>query len=220
MKIFEIVKKPRQQKQFEQTWEYFCRQFGWYNDPYSKNGVRYNLLLPANHNKMGKKVIGTIEFIPYDPANPDSTVEGESRYKFSGVQKIIENKDRVWEIDKLCLHKDFHRLGYFSHFITVVHDHAITHNPKFYVAIVENKLYRMLSMMLGSSIVKQGDPIPGPSTSLVPVIINIEDIRHNASLAGKLMSMAVLKESPKKKTITGFKKVKKIFFIERLVPKK
>lgn len=162
---------------------------------------------------MGKKVIGTIEFIPYDPANPDSTVEGESRYKFSKIEKVMEYKDRVWEIDKLCLHQDYHRIGHFSHFITVVHDHAITHQPKFYVAIVEYKLYRMLSMMLGSSIAKQGNPLPGPSTSLVPVIINIEDILHNASLAGKLMSMAIQRDSQKKKTSTGFKKVKKFFFI-------
>ena len=44
--MYEIVRTAKQQKKFEVTWEYFCRLYGWRNDPYAKSGVRYNLLHP------------------------------------------------------------------------------------------------------------------------------------------------------------------------------
>lgn len=128
--MYEIVKTSRRQKQFAMTWEYFCEKYGWYNDPYAKEGIRYNLLLPGRR----KKVLGTNEFIPYNPQNPNSTVE--THYPFSSFKEIQVNQNKVWEIDKLCIHKKYHRQGYFENFMNVFYDHALTHKPKYYVALI------------------------------------------------------------------------------------
>ncbi|MEB3103246.1 hypothetical protein [Ferviditalea candida] len=52
---------------------------------------------------------GTVEFIPYDPFNPYSTVEGPHRCEFSKLDEIRLNQQLVWEIDKLCMHEKYQR---------------------------------------------------------------------------------------------------------------
>ena len=212
--LFEIVRTPNQQKSFEQTWEYFCLKFGWNNDPYSKNGVRYNLLLPGKEFLRSKKILGTVEFTPYEPNNTHSTVEGRNRYKFSDINEIMQHRDRVWEIDKLCLHKNYHQLGYFSIFMKVFDDHNSNHKPKFYIALVEKKLYKKLRILLGSSIEKRGESLAGPTTSLAPVIIKIEEISQNPKAVDRLLNMvASIDPHSKRKSVMyiGLKVMKRIF---------
>ncbi|MDG5472598.1 hypothetical protein P6709_12650 [Jeotgalibacillus sp. ET6] len=209
--MFQVVKTQKQQKLFEETWEYFCKKYRWVNDPYAKNGIRYMLLRPKEI-KDKNSILGTIEFIPYDPLNAESTVEG--RFKFNDLSEIKENQDRVWEIDKFCLHKDFHRIGYFSLFFQIFYHHVYEHHPKYYVAIVEKKLYRMLKILLGSMAAQVGESLPGPSTSLVPVIIHIEAIKNNPSLVAKLLSQIPKPKPTPKKTLLSVlpgKKEMKIF---------
>lgn len=186
--MYELVKSPRQQKYFEQTWEYFCDYYGWFNDPYSKNGVRYNLLLPSST----KTVIGTVEFIPYDPKNSDSTVEG--KFQFSRFEDIKTHQDRIWEIDKLCLHKDYHRQGYFDNFMHVFYDHAIKHNPKYYIGLMEKRFYRMVRILFGLGVEQKGDALVGPSTALIPVVFDVEKIMGNEE---KVRMLLQNKMSPK-----------------------
>ncbi|WP_156187614.1 hypothetical protein [Peribacillus loiseleuriae] len=179
--MFKIVKSSRQQKEFEDTWEYFCDMYGWYNDPYAKSGIRYNLLLP---NKQ-KKVIGTIEFIPYDPTNPDSTVEG--RFPFSFDEEIAVNQNRIWEIDKLCLHKDYHRQGYFENFMHVFYDHAKRHSPKYYIALIEKRFFRMLRISFGLGVEQKGEALIGSSTALIPVVFDVEKIMQDDENVRRLL---------------------------------
>ena len=182
--MFEIVITKRQQKQFQDSWEYFCEKYNWENDPYAKDGIRYNLLLPE---KM-KKVIGTIEFIPYDPHNPNSTVEG--RFSFFSFEDIRVNQKRVWEIDKLCLNKEFHRQGYFENFMNVFYDHALTHRPKYYVALMEKKFYRMMRISFGLGVEQRGEALIGPSGALIPIVFDIEKIMQDEELVKKLLGMS------------------------------
>ncbi|MDQ0217501.1 hypothetical protein ELQ35_06815 [Peribacillus cavernae] len=177
--MYEIVKTYRQQKKFENTWEYFCEKYGWYNDPYAKNGVRYNLLLPMGNSIRQKEVIGTIEFIPYDPRNPNSTVEGPSRFEFSKYDEIRLHQNRIWEIDKLCIHKEYQRQGYFQHFMHVFYDHANRNNPKYYLALIEKKLFRMLRISFGFRVEQKGEAYVGPNTVLIPVVFDIEKMMQD-----------------------------------------
>ncbi|MEK3885911.1 hypothetical protein [Bacillus sp. FSL K6-3431] len=171
--MYQKVKSSQQQKQFEHTWEYFCEMYGWYNDPYAKNGIRYNLLLPDKPNI----VIGTIEFIPYDPKNPDSTVEG--RCRFFEFEEIKAHQKRVWEIDKLCLHKDYHRQGYFENFMDVFYDHASRNNPKYYIGLMEKRFFRMLRISFGLGVEQKGEALVGPTTALIPVVFDVEKLMRD-----------------------------------------
>ena len=180
--MFEIVTTTKQQKQFETTWEYFCKKYGWDNDPYAKDGIRYNLLLPG----IKKKVIGTVEFIPYNPNNPNSTVEG--RFPFSSFEDIRIHQERVWEIDKLCLHKDYHRLGYFDYFIHVFYEHIIHNHPKYYVALMERKFFRMVRISFGLGVEQRGEAMVGPDSVLIPVVLDIEKIIQDEKKMEKLLT--------------------------------
>jgi hypothetical protein len=179
--MYEIVKSTREQKQFEKTWEYFCDVYGWCNDPYAKNGIRYNLLLPGKR----RKVIGTMEFIPYDPKNPNSTVE--RHFSFSKFADIKLQQNRVWEIDKLCLQKDYQRRGYFSNFMHVFYDHAKNHQPKYYIALIEKKFFRMLRIFFGLGVEQKGEEFDGPSTALIPVIFDVEKIMQEEETVRRLL---------------------------------
>lgn len=180
--MFEIVLSLNQQKTFENTWEYFCELYGWYNDPYSTGGLRYLLLLPSH----SKTVIGTIEFIPYDEENPNSTVEGH--FQFSKIEKVKEHKERVWEIDKLCLHKDFQRNGHFEGFLEIFYHHAQEYRPKYYIGLMEKRFFRMVRIIFGVYIIQVGKEIEGETTILIPVVLDMEKIMNNEKMALNLFN--------------------------------
>lgn len=181
--MYEIVQSSRQQKAFEHTWEYFCDKYNWYNDPYAKNGVRYNLLLPGNP----KQVIGTIEFVPYDPTSPDSTVE--KHFPFSNVIDNRIHQSRIWEIDKLCLHQDYQRKGYFEIFMHVFYDHCKRYKPKYYLALIESRFFRMLRILFGLKIEQIGKALIGPTTALIPVIFDVEQLMQAEEDVKRLLEM-------------------------------
>lgn len=185
--MFEIVRTRKQQKKFQSTWEYICEKNGWYNDPYGANGVRYNLLFPNKFPLFGKSVIGTVEFIPYDPTNPNSTVEGPDRTKFSIYEDILLHQSRTWEIDKLCIHDNYQRKGCFPGFLEIFYDHAVTYSPKYYIALIEKKFYRMLKISYGVAIEQRGTPLQGPTSSLIPMVFDVEKAMNDVHLVTKLL---------------------------------
>ena len=197
--MFEIVTTKKQQKQFETTWEYFCGKFGWVNDPYTANGIRYLIQHPENP----KKVIGTIEFTPYSPNSKSSTVE--KHFAFSSIEMIMQHQARIWEIDKLCLHKDFHRMGLFREFLFICYHHAIQHQPKYYVGMMEKKFFRMARIVLGLKVIQLGEEQGSSRNALVPIILDVEAIMQDENLLKKLLvdSDEIYKQN-KKSIITAF----------------
>ncbi|TQS74140.1 GNAT family N-acetyltransferase [Ornithinibacillus gellani] len=165
-----MVQSARQQKQFETTWEYFCQKYNWYNDRYAEDGIRYVLLKQQGRLFKKQKVIGTIEFIPYCPNNPFSTVEG--RFPFSNLHLVNQYIQRIWEIDKLCIHHDYQRKGYFQQMVRIVAEHARQHHVAMYVTLMEKKLYRTLKMSHGSMIHRHGEDIVGTHSILIPTRID------------------------------------------------
>lgn len=173
--MYEIVKTSRQLKAFKNTWEYFCKKHRWINDPYSENGVRYNLIINKNNYLFKKKtVIGTIEFIPYDPNNPNSTVEG--KFNFSKFNDILLYQKRTWEIDKLCIHENYQGKGYFQQFLHVFLDHFKQYQPKYYLALIEEKLFIKLKNYYGVDVIKMGEGFIGHDTKLIPMLFDIEQL--------------------------------------------
>ncbi|WP_430786446.1 hypothetical protein VBD025_13845 [Virgibacillus flavescens] len=186
--MYELVKTAHQQKKFEATWEYFCKEYRWYNDAYSENGSRYNLLFYTNGIFLKrKKVIGTIEFIPYDPGNKNCTVEGPGKFAFSAYPEINQNINRTWEIDKLCIHRDYQRQGYFQIFFQILYNHSTSNETKYYLGLIEKKFFRMIKIMFGSNIIQMGDAIVGPATELIPAVINIQNILENEEIVQKYL---------------------------------
>lgn len=185
--MYERVKTRYQQKKFEEIWEYFCTKYDWLNDPYAKNGQRYNLITHQGFIYKRKKAIGTIEFIPYDPTSKNSTVEGPDRFEFSKYNEIRLNQDHIWEIDKLCIHQDYQRQGYFRTFMHILYHHATENQTKYYLSLMEHRLYRMLKFMLGAFIEQKGEPLVGPTTSLIPTVIHVEKILEDKEKTRKLL---------------------------------
>ncbi|WP_394218317.1 hypothetical protein [Halobacillus trueperi] len=176
--MFKVVQTKKQQKEFERTWEYFCCKYRWYNDPYAAEGVRYNIM-----DK--KKTIGTIEFIPYVPHSPTSTIEGKS-CDFSMFHNLAKNNGSVWEVDKLCIKEEYQRQGYFEQFIQVLYHHVTEHQPAYYLAYIESKFYRMLKINFGLQIEVLGKPLIEHNTRLIPISIKADDLipRHSALFEG------------------------------------
>lgn len=185
--VYGLVKTKRQQKKFEITWEFFCNEFGWHNDPYAENGCRYILYLLKSFYKKNK-VIGTIEFIPYDPRNPKSTVE--KRFSFSEFDEIRLQLNRIWEIDKLCIHKDYQRQGHFQDLLQVLYNHALEYKPKFYLALIEKKFYRMLRISFGHRIRQSGDGLVGPTTELIPTVIEINEMMNDKEYVKEVLKVS------------------------------
>ncbi|MBN8251494.1 hypothetical protein [Priestia flexa] len=179
--MYDIVKTAKQQKIFQNIWEYFCEKYKWYNDPYSAEGVRYLLIAPTRKFYHRRRFMGTIEFSPYSVYEA-SKASGVRKYDFSRHAEIYEERTRVWEIDKLCLHLNYQRQGYFSHFFSIFNHHAKIYQPKYYIALVEKKLYRMLRFSYHSWVEQTGPELVGPTTSLIPVIIHIEKMMQEGIL--------------------------------------
>ncbi|MFG6149963.1 hypothetical protein [Halobacillus sp. B23F22_1] len=202
--MYEIVKTPKQQKRFEKTWEYFCEKFCWINDPYAADGIRYNLISKNKRMRViRKRVIGTVEFIPYNPTNPHSTVEG--RYPFSKLNEITSNLDFVWEIDKLCIHEDFQRAGNFEVFMHIMYDHILRYKAKYYVALIEKRLYRLIKFYYGYGVERTGSELAGPASTLIPVMIDVEKIVTKEKYVEKLIQTGKQPENSlpsKRKTFT------------------
>ena len=193
--MFEVVTTKKQQKQFETTWEYFCDKFGWVNDPYTPNGIRYTVQHPDNR----KKVIGTIEFTPYSSNIKSSTVE--KHFAFASIEMIMQHQARTWEIDKLCLHKDFHRMGLFREFISIYYHHAIQYQPKYYVGMMEKKFFRMARIVLGLKVIQLGEDQGSSHNALVPVLLDIETIMKDKNLLEKLLADSGENHQQNKKSI-------------------
>lgn len=187
--MYVLVKNTRQQKEFQATWETVCRKQNWYNDPYAIDGVRYILFHPLKKVFVRKRVIGTIEFLPYNPNNPFSTVEGPGKFEFSKIEEIQHNINRTWEIDKLCLGEAYQRQGYFKNFILVFYDHIIKYQPKYYIGLMEKKFFRMIRMVFGIAIEQPGQELKGPTTSLVPIILDIEKLITNKKRVEMILRM-------------------------------
>ena len=181
--MYEIVNSKKQQKDFEQTWEYFCKKNNWFNDPYTKSGIRYLIKNPQKR----KNTIGTIELVPYSPTNPESTVE--RHHSFANYEEITAHQGRVWEIDKLCLHKDYHRQGYFIHIIDVLYTHALEHKPKYYIGLMEKKFFRMVRIVYGVRVIQRSEELVYDKSILVPIMLDIESIIRNETKLAELLSL-------------------------------
>lgn len=181
--MFVIIKTKKQQKQFEQTWEYFCQKYNWHNDPYTKSGIRYLMLHPQD----SKIAIGTVEFVPYSPSNPESTVE--RHYSFSSFPEIISNEGQVWEVDKICIHKDHQSKGLFVQFFPIFYQHAKDYQPKYYIGLMEKKFFHMVRIVFGFAVKQRGEELKGETTTLIPVVFDIEAIMKNTTRVNQLLAM-------------------------------
>lgn len=190
--MFQKVENKKDFKTFKKTWGKVCRKQKWHNDPYSPDGIKYNL--KQSHSsifpfKNRETIFGTIEFIPYSPGNSYSSVEGPNRYSFSTLPAIQENQGRVWEIDKLCLASEYQRKGYFESFFRVFDDHINTYQPKFYIALMEKKFYRMMRIMFGLAIEGKKE-FSGHNNSLIAVIFDVEKLMDDRKKVDALKKLA------------------------------
>ncbi|CAI6087424.1 hypothetical protein [Cohnella sp. JJ-181] len=188
--MFSLVASKRQERSFRRTWEFFCRKYGWGNDPYAIDGIRYVLLRGGRMPWLRRRTVGTIEFVPYRPGNPRSTVEGPYKHPFSAEPEIRDDPYRIWEIDKLCIAEAYQRQGHFGTFLEIFYDHAERFAPRCYVALVERRLYRMLRIVFGLAVEQRGPAMQGPTSALIPVLFDIGRIMQNKAEVARLLGEA------------------------------
>lgn len=188
--MYALVGSKRQDRSFRRTWAFFCSKYGWGNDPCAKEGVRYVLLRGGRMPFVRRRTIGTIEFIPYRPGNPRSTVEGPYKHPFSSEPEIRESPYRIWEIDKLCIAEAYQRQGRFGTFLEIFYDHAERFAPRYYIALIERRLYRMLRIVFGLGIEQRGPVMQGPTSALIPVMFDIERIMRDKARVARLLEEA------------------------------
>lgn len=81
-----------------------------------------------------------------------------------------------------------HRKGYFHIFSHILYDHMAKNEPKYYLALVEEKFFRMLKIMLSSVVERKGEALTVPTTALIPTIINIEKAMEDKVRVNKLLT--------------------------------
>ena len=155
--------------------------------------------------------------VPYSPTNPESTVE--RHHSFADYEEITLYQERVWEIDKLCLHKEYHRQGYFVHLIHVLYNHALENQPKYYIGLMKKKFFRMARIFLGVPVIQRSDELVFDDSTLIPVVLDIESIMLARAKLDVLLSLQ--KENPhkkheqKRKLFRLYNKYKEKFFMNK-----
>lgn len=187
--MYERVKTKRQQRGFKIITEYFCDKYDWYNAPNVVDGRRYNILPHKKRFYQRKKVIGTIEIIP---CKTISALEGLEKTYFSQLNDVIPHQNKTWQIDKLCLHENYQRQGYFQIFFQIIFEHATENGAKYYLSTIESKLFRFLRISLGSAVEKRGNAIVGATTVLIPALINIEQLLKDQDNVKRLLGKKAL----------------------------
>lgn len=188
--MYAKVTSKRQDRVFRRTWEICCAKYGWANDPYAPDGVRYVLLRGGRMPLLRRRTVGTIEFIPYRPDNPRSTVEGPYKHRFSEEPEIRDDPSRIWEIDKLCIAEAYRRQGHFGTFLEIFYDHAASNTPRYYIALIERRLYRMLRIVFGLGIEQRGPAMEGPTSALIPVLFDVGRILADKTEVARLLREA------------------------------
>jgi hypothetical protein len=69
----------------------------------------------------------------------------------------------------------------------VFYDHAKQRNPKYYLALIEKKLYRMLRISFGLAVEQKGEALVGVNTVLIPILFDIEKMMHDEATVRKFL---------------------------------
>lgn len=171
--MYELVKTKRQERNFNQTWDYFCQTYGWHNDRRTARGLNYNLVVPRDRFLKRRRIIGTIEFAPYKTPSVNQEVDRLGRFNFMKFTEVRNHLDHVWEIDKVSILEEYQRKGYLKYFFPLIVDHAVKHQVIYYISLIELHFYRLLKYKYGTLIEKKGNAFITSSTTLIPTLIHI-----------------------------------------------
>ena len=176
--MFKKVETENEQAIFEQIWSDVCEEKGFLPDPCVDHATRYlidNRLVVNGQTVVpeeGFQYIGTIELVPYNPA-VYTTVEGRFE-PYDTYHKVKDHGHRTFEIDKLCITKDYRSKGHLPDVLHALMEHGEEANVKYYIATTEYAFYRTLKIGCSVKLEQIGDRIRRPKNSMIPMLCDVD----------------------------------------------
>lgn len=180
--MFKKVETKEEYRLFRMIWEEVRCEKDYQEDAPMAPGATCYLISNQKEDEKGQlatpeegfKWIGTMEMVPYQP-EVYTAVESEFE-PYENYFKIKEVPHRTYEIDKLCLKKEYRSKGYMNHFTHVFYDHASTHQAKYYTAITERTFYRTLRKEFQLPLEQVGEAFRYSKHTFVPMLFDAEHI--------------------------------------------
>lgn len=165
--MFREIQTKEDFKIFSKIWNRTAEEEGYTKELYLQDAIRYFL----THNN---EIIGTIEFIKYQP-EIYSTVEQD--FSFSHLSVVKENKHTIWEIDKVCILKKHRRKGHVKNIFHTMAHHAESYDVSYYVTLIDNTFYKFLRLLTRYPLERVGTPFiaKGEQKKSVPCMLNAKE---------------------------------------------
>ncbi|WP_064091533.1 GNAT family N-acetyltransferase [Rossellomorea aquimaris] len=128
-----------------------------------------------------KEYIGTLSLRPY---NNDSTIDDV--FKFREINMIKGNSGYVIEIEKFAIAKKYRGIKNLQLMMLTILELARNNHCKYYIAVIDSVFCHVIQKVSPSTVFKLGSTIKYKNTSLVPIIVDVQNAISNISIYNQL----------------------------------
>lgn len=163
--MFKKVETVKENLIFQDIYETFAKEEKFHVESSAEDAVKYLFF-------DGNTPIGTMEISPYHPET-FSTVEND--FTFSDIPFIQENKQTVWEVDKVGLLKEHRKKGHVMNVVHCMMQHFDKYGMTHGIALFEYRFYRLLRLLVAKGVMEELSPkfrVKGEVLPIIPVVIH------------------------------------------------
>lgn len=175
------VTTPFLQEKFNQIWETCWKEKG-YELEYSKHANQF--IFGAGKGCVELKQFRH-EIDDFFKTSKDNDIKN---FRFSKLEEIKHCLDKTFEIDKLSILKENRGKRILDDILLFLGDFALENNVKYYIALLEPKLFLSLKIFYHLPIKKVGKTFHYKGDKVVPIVFNVEKAnqeRHKYNWAKK-----------------------------------
>lgn len=174
--MFREVVTPKDHQMFSAKWGKIAEKYSYSNKP--AFGVERRFVIELNQKTLNENdaVIGALEFVPF---NPEVYSIVESYHPFSQIPDVAENREKTFEIGKLCIDEEYQATGYFKDVLACIFQHHLDTGATQYVAMMRYYLFQMLTEKFKFDIKGLAEPKANPIDLSLPIMFKVEDLIKN-----------------------------------------
>ena len=162
--IYSKVKNDAQLRVFNSIWTRSWEEKG-FELEYSQQADRYLI-----NNRRAKRYVATLELKPFD--GPDAEIN--TAFPFWNYPYIRDNLHHVCEVDKISILKEYRGRGTLNGIFFTMLLHALRHNTKYYVALIDPYLYEAVVQGFKLPAEQLGEKIFYKGEYAIPMVLSVE----------------------------------------------